>query len=145
MFKGPAIALLELESIARGYVVADAMVKRAPVRLLMTEAVSPGKFLVLCDGEVGDVDEAFREGMELAGSAVLDSLYLPQAHPGLSHALQGKAPRPALDSLGIVETQTVCSALLSADAAYVTGHTLKADGGMSLREHPRMLPDKEKE
>ena len=31
--------------------------------------------------------------------------------------------------------------LLSDDAAYVTGQTLKVDGGMSLREHPRILPD----
>lgn len=31
--------------------------------------------------------------------------------------------------------------LLSDDAGYVTGQTLKVDGGMSLREHPRLLPD----
>lgn len=30
--------------------------------------------------------------------------------------------------------------LLSEDAAWVTGQTLKVDGGMSLREHPRILP-----
>ena len=29
--------------------------------------------------------------------------------------------------------------LLSDEASYVTGQTLKADGGMSLREHPRLL------
>ena len=37
MFQGPAIALFEIDSIARGYVVADAVVKKAPVRLLMTD------------------------------------------------------------------------------------------------------------
>ena len=44
---GPALALLELDSIARGYVVADAVVKRAPVTLSLAEAVTPGKYLLL--------------------------------------------------------------------------------------------------
>lgn len=46
-----------------------------------------------------------------------------------------------LGRLGSPEDIAACVAfLLSDDAAYVTGQTLKADGGMSLREHPRMLP-----
>ena len=117
MFQGPAIALLELESIARGYVVADAVVKRAPVRLLMTEAITPGKFLVLFDGEVADVEESFAEALEIAGASLLDKLYLPQASPALAPAIRGEPSSAALDSLGIVETHTVAAALLAADAA----------------------------
>ena len=55
MASGPAIGLLELQSIARGVTVADALVKRAAVQLVLNRPVSPGKHLVLCGGEVGDV------------------------------------------------------------------------------------------
>jgi 3-oxoacyl-[acyl-carrier protein] reductase len=37
-----------------------------------------------------------------------------------------------------IEIASVVAFLLSEDARYVTGHTLAADGGMSLREHARL-------
>jgi len=117
LFKGPAIALLEVESIARGYLVADAVVKKAPVRLLMTEAVTPGKFLVLVDGEVADVEAAFKEGLEIAGASLVDKLFLPQAAADLEPAIRGTPPAGFVESLGIVETNTVAAALLAADTA----------------------------
>jgi len=117
LFQGPAIALLELESIARGFVVADAVVKKAPVRLLMTEPVSPGKFLLLFDGEVADVEESWAEAREIAGATVVDKLYLPNASLQLAPAIRGELPEAAVESLGIVETQTVAAALLAADTA----------------------------
>lgn len=117
MFQGPAIALLEIESIARGYVVADALVKKAPVRLLMTEPITPGKFLVLVDGEVADVESAFVEGVELAGGLLVDKLFLPQAHVALAPAIRGDKTSGGVESLAIVETSTVAAALLAADAA----------------------------
>jgi microcompartment protein CcmL/EutN len=58
---GPALAVIELSSIARGHRVADAMLKRAPVGLMRADAVSPGKFLVV-EGDVAAVDESFTSG-----------------------------------------------------------------------------------
>lgn len=117
MFEGPAIALLEIDSLARGVVVADALVKKAAVRLLLTEMVSPGKLLLLCDGGVAEVEEAFREGIAVAGPTLVDRLFLPQAHPQLASAIRGASPRRAIESLGLVETHSVASALLAADSA----------------------------
>jgi microcompartment protein CcmL/EutN len=119
---GPALALIELASIARGHRVADAMVKRAPVELLRCDPVSPGKFLVLVGGEVASVDEAFREGLARAGDGegVLDRLYLPYADEQLPAALRGEARTggvAGVEALGVVETRTVASTILSADAA----------------------------
>ena len=117
MFQGPALALLEVDSIARGYLVADAVVKKAPVRLLMTDTVSPGKFLVLLDGEVADVESGYHEGLEVAGPLLVDKLFLPQAAAELSTAIRG-APLPGfIDSLAVVELSTVAATLLAADAA----------------------------
>jgi microcompartment protein CcmL/EutN len=112
-----ALALIELGSIARGHRVADAMLKRAPVNLMRADWVTPGKFLVLVDGGVAEVDEAYRVGLEIAGDWLLDRLFLPQVHASLWPALAGKATAGTVDALGIVETTTVAATLLAADAA----------------------------
>lgn len=115
--KGPAVALLETESIARGFVVADALVKRATVKIAIAEAVTPGKFLLLFYGELAEVEEAFKAGVETAGASLLDKLLLPFAAKGLVYALNGTLDAQQGESLGIVETQTVSAAVLAADVA----------------------------
>jgi microcompartment protein CcmL/EutN len=115
-----AIALIELSSIARGHVVADAMLKRAPVALLRADFVSPGKFLVLVEGEVAAVDEAFRRGIDVAGDRLVDKLFLPQPHDELGPAVRGQASARGgvvVDALGVVETGTVAATIVGADAA----------------------------
>jgi microcompartment protein CcmL/EutN len=113
-----ALAFIELGSIARGHRVADAMLKRAPVTLLRADWVSPGKFLVLVEGEVAGVEEAFRAGVDAGGDRIVDRLLLPQPHATLWTALAGEASAAAgIESLGIVETTTVAATLLGADAA----------------------------
>lgn len=114
---GPALALLELESIARGMVVADAVVKRAPVELSWAGAITPGKYLLLFSGEVAEVQESFAAGKELAGSTLLDSLLLPYPSALLVDALHGKVAGDWDESLGIVETHSVSSAIVAADVA----------------------------
>jgi microcompartment protein CcmL/EutN len=117
---GPSLALIEVASIARGHRVADAMVKRAPVELLRCDPVSPGKLLVLVAGDVASVDEAYRAGLEIAGDATLDKLFLPQAHEQLPGALRGEAragDAVGVGALGFVETKTVAATILAADAA----------------------------
>jgi microcompartment protein CcmL/EutN len=115
---GPALAVVELASIARGHRVADAMLKRAPVRLLRAEPVSPGKFLVLIDGDVAAVDESFRVGADVAGDRTVAKLFLPHAHAALWHALADEVSAAAgVESLGVVETTTVVATVLAADAA----------------------------
>ncbi len=112
-----ALGLLELSSIARGLFCADAMVKKAEVRLVYARTVSPGKYLILVDGGVAEVDESLREGAKLAGAAMVDRLFLPQADKQTILAARGEAERRALQSVGVFETLTVASTLASADAA----------------------------
>ena len=115
---GPALAVVELSSIARGHRVADAMCKRAPVRLLRADAVSPGKFVILVDGDVAAVDASFRVAIDVAADRVVDKLFLPQAHTALWPALAGGAnAAEGVESLGVVETTTVAATVRGADAA----------------------------
>ena len=117
---GPALGLVETASVARGMVVADAMVKRALVTLVRAHPVTPGKFVVLVAGGEEEVEQAMAAGLELASDTLVDRLYLPLADPQLAPALDGsvQVDGPAdVDALGIVETFSVASAILSADRA----------------------------
>ena len=113
----PALALIEVSSIARGMVVTDACVKKAVVTLLSSRPLAPGKYITLFWGEVAEVEEAYQEGVRTAAETLVDSLFLPGAHTVVLETLAGIAQPSGVDSIGIVETFAVSSTLLSADAA----------------------------
>jgi len=112
----PALALVEFSSIAAGIQSADAMVKRAPIDVLKTGTVQPGKYLVLIGGRVADVEESLAAGRDVGGAAVVDFVYLPQVHPEVVEAIGGGRVPEATDALGVVETTTVAAAIHAADA-----------------------------
>lgn len=120
--RGPALGLLELSLIARGVVVADALVKRAEVELVASRPVSGGKHLVIVAGGVEEVSEATAAGRETAGDALVDQLLLAHLHPPIWDLL-GPPVHPSewrggpVGAAAIVETATVCAAVRSADAA----------------------------
>ena len=112
----PALALLELSSIAAGIQAADAMIKRAPIHVIKGGTVQPGNYLVLIGGAVADVEESLAAGREIGGAAVLDVVYLPQVHPEVVEAIGGGRVPDVTDALGVVETTTVAAAIHAADA-----------------------------
>lgn len=117
-FTGPALGLFELESLARGVVVADALVKQAAVHIAMAEAVTPGKYLLLFTGPVAEVEESFRAGEAVGGSALIDRLLLPHVAEAVVAALAGETATVGPDdAVGIVELQTVAATIKAADAA----------------------------
>lgn len=114
---GPAIAMLETSSIARGIEATDAMMKRASVDLLLTTIVPRGKYLVLVGGDVADVEAAARAGRDVAGATVLDFFFIQNVHPQLPPAIKGRVKVDALEAVGIIETKEVASAIYAGDAA----------------------------
>ena len=119
-----ALALLEIASLARGVLVADAVAKRAPVELLFCEPVSPGKYLILFAGGVAEAEESLGAGAAAAGDSLIDRLFLPQVHGQLLPALRAGPRGLALVSAeeagqgaGVVELLSVAAALRAADAA----------------------------
>jgi microcompartment protein CcmL/EutN len=112
----PALALVEFSSIATGIQAADAMIKRAPITIIKTGTVQPGKYLVLIGGEVGDVEESLSAGKSTGGAHLLDTVYLPEVHPEVVMAIGGgRIPDPN-DAVGVIETQTVSAVIEAADA-----------------------------
>lgn len=111
----PALALLEFSSIAVGMLAGDAMVKRATLRVVHAGTVQPGRFLVLIGGEVAEVEEALKAGREAGSDALSDHIFLPGVHPDVVRALAGGRSPQSNETLGIMETRTVPSAILAAD------------------------------
>jgi len=112
----PALALVEFGSIAAGIQAADAMVKRAPIDVIRTGTVQPGKYLVLIGGMVADVEESLAAGREVGATAVVDYILLPQVHPEVVEAVGGGRVPDITDSLGVIETTTVAASIHAADA-----------------------------
>ncbi|MFH1532321.1 MAG: BMC domain-containing protein [Pseudomonadota bacterium] len=118
MISHPAIGLLEVSSLARGFVVTDAVVKKAAVTLISAHPIAPGRYVTLFWGSVAEVEESFAAGEEVGREVLVDHLFLPGAHEQVIEALTaGRTRRPDLDALGILETYSITGAILSADAA----------------------------
>lgn len=114
----PAVALVELSSLASALRVGDAMVKRAPIEVVRAEPASPGKFLILIAGDEASVEESWRVGRTEAGEFLVDELLLPGVHAAAYGAVMGASSAPTdVDSLAAFETRTVAAAILAADAA----------------------------
>jgi len=113
----PALALLELESVAVGIRVTDAMVKRAPIAQLKFGTVHPGHFLVLVGGSVASVEEAFDAGLAAGGPRIRDCIFLPDVHPSVYRSAHGERNECRNDTVGILETTSVAGLLGAADAA----------------------------
>jgi len=117
----PSIGLLELNCVARGIETADAVLWEADVSMVFAEPVQPGKYLMLFTGSVQSVTSGLRRGVEVSADSLVDSLLIEQAHEQLTFGLwrEGRL-NGTLDALGVIQTSTVASAVLAADAALKT-------------------------
>ncbi len=111
------LGLIELNSIARGYVTADAMIKAADVDLLKAHSICPGKFIVMVKGDTGAVKASVEAGLETGRECVVDQLILPNLHRDIIPAITGTTMIVTKDSLGALEFFSVASAIVAADAA----------------------------
>lgn len=116
------IGLLELCSVARGVEVADAVLWQARIEVLFATPVHPGKYVLLFTGSVEDVRSSVRRGAEIAGADLVDQLVIPQIHEQVIPMLKrnGGRIKGELDAIGVIETTTVASAIVSADIALKT-------------------------
>jgi microcompartment protein CcmL/EutN len=112
-----SLAVVELASLARGLTVVDALAKRAPVHIRVSQLVSPGKFLILFVGGVAEVEESFDAALNAASGTLVDKLILPQAHPQILAHLHDALQPGAIDSLGTFETYTAARAVAALDRA----------------------------
>jgi microcompartment protein CcmL/EutN len=115
------IGVVELNSIALGMKTADEMSKAANVTLVMARPTCPGRYMVMVAGDTGSVKSSVEAGREIGGEVVVDWFVIASLHPSVLPALSGSSIVPRINALGVIETFTVASCILAADAAAKAG------------------------
>ncbi len=114
-----SIGLVEVSSICLGHLAEDAMLKAAPVELLLARTICSGKFIVVVGGDVAAAESAVEAGAAVARGALIEKRVIAQVHPGVFPAI---ANAVALDpgrarALGVLETFSASSIVEVADVA----------------------------
>ena len=117
MNNGKAIGLIETSSIAKGFEIADTVLKAANVQIVVNRTICPGKYMVLIGGEVDAVQASIEAGVKVAAHTLGDQFIIPNVHPAVFPAISGVSHLPELKALGVVEAFSVASVIEAADAA----------------------------
>jgi microcompartment protein CcmL/EutN len=115
--KEPALGVIEFKSIARGILATDAVAKKAPVKILRTCPICPGKYMIVFAGEVADVEESLQEGVAVGGDLIVNDLFLPYIHEDIMPAITATTEVDKFGAIGIIETFSVASCIAAADKA----------------------------
>lgn len=117
MLSNLAIGMLESTSIAKGIEASDAMVKMASVKLARTTIIARGKYIILINGPVGEVESALRAGKQILDKTLVDEVLIRNVHQQVIAALDKRIPVEALDAVGVIETKEAIATVRAADAA----------------------------
>ena len=112
-----SIGLIELSSVAAGFLVADTMLKAGNVRLYLSRSICSGKYMVLVAGDASAVASAVAGGAEAANGCLIDSFVITSVHPDVLTALGRTQVAPPDGALGILESFNVATLIKAADAA----------------------------
>src|SRR5436305_13032418 len=99
-----SIGLIELTSIASGFLVCDSMLKAADVDVVLSRSICAGKYMVMVRGDVAAVQSSVSAGIAGARFSVIDSFVIPNLHEAVFPAIAGAAKVETLSALGIVES-----------------------------------------
>lgn len=129
-----SIGLIELSSVAAGYLVEDTMLKAAAIQLLLARTICSGKFLIVVSGDVTSVQAALLAGAAAAGASLIERRQIARVDPSVLAAISQSVdvdPKQ-LRSVGVIETFSAASIIEAADTA------IKAANVTLLRVHLAM-------
>ncbi len=112
-----SLGSIEFRSIAKGIEVADGMVKKASIEILLLKTICPGKFLLILSGHEDEVKEAIDYGLDAAHGYVVDSFTINAVHNDIIQGFKNKYGKYNRGALGIMETINVCSGIYALDKA----------------------------
>ncbi|PTX96395.1 BMC domain-containing protein [Opitutus sp. ER46] len=111
-----SVGLIELSSVAAGYLVADTVLKAGDVKLYLSRSVCAGKYMILVAGSASAVESAVAAGVDAANGCLIDSFVVAQIHPDVLTALGRTGVTPPEGALGILESFNIGFLLRAADA-----------------------------
>ena len=112
-----SVGMIELSSIAAGFLVADTMLKAGNVRLYLSRSICSGKYMIVVAGDASAVASAVAGGAEAANGCLIDQFVIPQIHPDVLLAMGRTSVTPPDGALGVLESFNVATLLRAADAA----------------------------
>lgn len=115
--KKNSIGLIELSSIAAGYLVADTMLKAADTELLLSRSICSGKYMTMVRGDVAAVMASVQAGVATARGFIVDTFVIPNLHESIFPAIYGSNKVEDLEALGILESFSVASLIEAADTS----------------------------
>jgi len=111
----PALGLIELSSVARGFETTDRMLKVAEVELVLARTICSGKYMVMVAGQLEEVEASVAGGREIAAECAIDHFVIANVHPAVFPALSSSGPMPKREALGIIESFSVASLVEAID------------------------------
>lgn len=111
-----SIGIVEFTSIARGIYAADQMVKVSDVEIITASSTCPGKYMAIVHGDVAAVQDSVAMGERLAEEYFVDSMIIPNVSPEIFPAITGATMPEKIQALGIMESFSVATMILAADA-----------------------------
>ena len=112
-----ALGMIEVVSIPRGIKVADEMLKAADVSLVAAQSVCAGKYIVLVSGSVSAVNASVEVGVNVADEKLVDSMNIANVDESVFAAMNAASEIVNPKAVGIMETFSLCAAVLASDAA----------------------------
>jgi len=111
--------MVDIHDVPTGLRALDALIKEAPVELIRTGTVQPGRYLILFGGQVEPVQRSVRKATWVAGDALEDVVFLPWAEERIHPAIREGArrwPCPG-DTLGVLQNGTPPTLIRAVDRA----------------------------
>jgi microcompartment protein CcmL/EutN len=114
-----SIGLIEVASIATGYVAQDAMLKAADVQLLLARTICSGKYLIVVGGDVAAVSASVEAGAGRCTGSLIEKRVITHVHADVFPAIgmSVDVPPGRTHALGVIETFSASSIIDVADAA----------------------------
>ena len=112
-----AIGIIEVSSIAKGFEICDQMIKASDINVLEAIPMCPGKYVIMISGNVANVTNSVDVAQNAAGNNLVDRLIIPNIDEQVFQAINNTCDFGKVEALGIIETYSVSSGILAADAA----------------------------
>ncbi len=93
------IGVIELSSIAAGFLGADTMLKAADVEIVLARTICSGKYMVMVRGNVAAVESAVDSACRLNQFSVIDHFVIPNVDESLFPAIAGTMSPGEMEAL----------------------------------------------
>lgn len=111
----PSLALIELSSVARGFLTTDRMLKAADVELVMARTICSGKYMVMIAGELSAVQASVEAGLDVSRECTVDHFIIADVHPDVFPALSATSQLSQRGALGVIESFSVAALVEAID------------------------------